>query len=200
MKTAIETEDWDFRPINHGPYVHVPLLFKDTEEFGELIQQLLDWMKAQDQDKLFNFQNREFFDAIYGKTDAALVPFLLPLVENGDAICIGIVSNIINESLNDFVFAQEDFVELLLAKAQAISSQLYDDVLGDLYWSAVGGERSGTPGEPFPKDVHLKEITDEKLAMVPVFAERYALYKQVNEHASAKVSAARREAEESDDE
>lgn len=200
LETAIETEDWDFRPINHGPYVHVPLLFKDTEEFGELIQQLLDWMKAQDQDKLFNFQNREFFDAIYGKTDAALVPFLLPLVENGDAICIGIVSNIINESHNDFVFAQEDFVELLLAKAQAISSQLYDDVLGDLYWSAVGGERSGTPGEPFPKDVHLKEITDEKLAMVPVFAERYALYKQVNEHASAKVSAARREAEESDDE
>ena len=56
-----------------------------------------------------------------------------------------------------FVFKHIEFTSNLLERAHAASHDCYQSVISSLAGSALSGVRSGTPGQPFPEDVTIKD-------------------------------------------
>ena len=56
-----------------------------------------------------------------------------------------------------FVFKHVGFTSNLLERAYAASYDCYQSVSGSLSSSALSGTRSGTPGQPMPEDVALRD-------------------------------------------
>lgn len=82
-------------------------------------------------------------------------------VESGKAEEVIAASRFLKEAYPNFVFVQEAFVANLLEKAHAIGDQCYRAVGSNLMGSAISGERMGTPGEPFPQDIALRDQSRE---------------------------------------
>jgi hypothetical protein len=68
-----------------------------------------------------------------------------------------LIADILSEADHTFVFTHRPFVERFLDKAKQISPKVLKGAISSLYGSAIGGLRSGTPGEPVPRDLFMKE-------------------------------------------
>ncbi|MDN3279238.1 hypothetical protein QWJ07_33580 [Frankia sp. RB7] len=65
------------------------------------------------------------------------------------------------------------------------------EAFGALYSSAIGGVRSGTPGEPMPRDVSMKERSEAILKSLARFSPAYELYDGLRKHAEGGIAQAR---------
>ncbi len=70
---------------------------------------------------------------------------------------IGAASTLINQFHSGFIFSHLEFVINLLEKAYQASDECYQAVSSNLFSIAASGTRMGTPGEPFPEDIRLRE-------------------------------------------
>ncbi len=78
-------------------------------------------------------------------------------VESKEKDKIAQAAHILESAGNNFVFAHPDLVSLTLEKAAALDEECYRDVFSYLYSSATSGSKSGTPGEPMPRDLEVRE-------------------------------------------
>ena len=77
VERAAETEDWKYRPANHGPYGHVPLRFRESEAYSELLRTVAEWMRAgKNKPFLFSYRARELFETSFGPFNGETVQFL----------------------------------------------------------------------------------------------------------------------------
>ena len=90
------------------------------------------------------------------KSDAAL-NVLNEWVNSGSPEKIRAASQLTFRAHPNFVFENVEFVSNLLECAHVANEETFVNVSGDLMASASSGTRSGTPGEPFPEDVALRD-------------------------------------------
>ena len=83
----------------------------------------------------------------------------------------------------------------LLEKTEGFGKDMLRSIISDLYGAAIGGMRSGVPGEPFPRDIKMKEEAEKALAEIPRFSPAYELYDAVRKHAENDIARCRQEAE-----
>ena len=111
-----------------------------------------------------------------------------------------ILSQIFKESRPSFVFEQRAFITRFLDKADQHGKEVFDNALNSLYVSMITGVKQGTPGEPFPQDIMIRDESVKALKEIPRFIPAYRLYKMLKEHAEDCVAQSLNEREAFDDE
>jgi transcriptional regulator with XRE-family HTH domain len=199
VERSVSASTWDYRPTNHGPYVHVPLKFNETPNYGVLLAKTLQWIGnarfEEDQRVLFKYRARELFEAAFGRFDQEVVQFLARWSETADESTFKVIANVLEEAPHTFVFTHTDFVISLLARAQRVSSQALKSVSSALYSASVGGMRQGVAGEPFARDVEAREKCQKIMASLSKFVPAYELYEALLKHAQDEIAEALRQRE-----
>ncbi|WP_339030443.1 restriction endonuclease [Bradyrhizobium symbiodeficiens] len=203
IERAVETKSWKYRPTNHGPYVHVPLKFKDASNYGGLLAKTVQWISSadyeEDQRVLFNYRARELFEAAFGAFDEEVVQFLDRWSETADQTAFKIIANLLEEAPHTFVFTHKDFVLVLMTRAQRAGPDALKYISSALFSSSIGGVRQGAAGEPFPRDVETKLKCEEILANLSRFSPAYELYDGLLKNAESEIARSIREREEFED-
>lgn len=107
VEHAVSTEDWKYRPANHGPYVHVPLKFKETSEYRSLLAAAVTWMAKSscenEQLRMFKYRARTLFEAAFGAFDAEVIDFVRQWSETADEEAFQVIAIILAEAPHTFV-------------------------------------------------------------------------------------------------
>ncbi|EJN16296.1 Helix-turn-helix protein [Bradyrhizobium sp. YR681] len=181
---AGENEEWKYRPINHGPYGHVPLRFHDSGIYPELLRTVAEWMRAgKGKPFLFGYRARELFETCFRPFDGETVKFLEEWIATSDEQDMDLIAGILNEAHHSFVFTHRPFVERYLEKAKQVGPEALKRAIGALFSSAISGVRSGAAGEPMPRDVSMKEQSEQILQSLPRFSPAHKLYDGIRKHA-----------------
>jgi hypothetical protein len=203
VERAVSTKSWKYRPTNHGPYVHVPLKFKEATNYGALLAKTVQWISSasyeEDQRVLFNYRARELFEAAFGAFDEEVVQFLDLWSETSDEAGFKIIANLMEEAPHTFVFTHKEFVLALMTRAQRAGADAFKYVGSALFSASIGGIRQGAAGEPFARDIESKQKCEEILATLSKFSPAYELYDGLLKHADGEIARSKREREEFED-
>ncbi len=200
VERAADSEDWHYRPANHGPYGHIPLRFRDSEAYSELLRTVAEWMRSgKNKPALFSYRARELFETSFGPFDVETVAFLEEWIATSDDSDLRLIADILGEANHRFVFTNYAFVERFLEKAKQISPKALKGAISSLFGSAIGGVRSGTPGEPMPRDIEMKEESEKILQSLPRFSAAYELYDALRKHAEQGIDYSKLEKEDFED-
>jgi transcriptional regulator with XRE-family HTH domain len=193
VERAAETEDWKYRPSNHGPYGHVPLRFRNSEAYSELLRTVAEWMRAgKNKPFLFSFRARELFEISFRPFDGETVKFLEEWIATSNESDLRLIADILGEAHSSFVFTHQLFVERYLEKAKQVSPEVLKGSISSLFGSAIGGVQSGTPGEPMPRDIQMKNESEKILQSLPRFSAAYELYDALRKHAEEGIADSKR--------
>jgi transcriptional regulator with XRE-family HTH domain len=179
---AAATENWDYRPCNYGPYGNVPLRFRSSPDFDFVLRQVSEWMKTRD-GLLFRERSAQLFDTMFKPFDELVVASLQRWSETATEADIKAIAKILGEAPADFVFRHRDFVVRFAERARQFGKGRLDETIGNLFRSAIGGVRSGTPGEPTPHDLAMKAEAEKAAAEIPRFSPAFPLYESIAKHA-----------------
>jgi transcriptional regulator with XRE-family HTH domain len=203
LEKAVRESNWKYRPINHGPYVHVPLKFKESPAYGALLAKVVGWMAKgsyeKEQKVLFDYRCRELFEAVFGTFDEEVLQFIERWSDTADEAAFKLIANILHEAPHTFVFKHARLVVNLLTKAQHIGPDALKALKSGLFGSAISGIRSGTPGQPFPRDLEAKSECEKILQGLSKFSPAYEVYEALLKDAEANIAGALREREEFED-
>jgi transcriptional regulator with XRE-family HTH domain len=188
------------RPSNYGPLTQVPLRFRETEQFGVLLDAVWRWMTARDAgDWRFEHHAGHLFEAMFFPLDAALIGFLASKVAVAGKQDLRWMANVFSNAPPNFVFDQQSFVITFLEACDQAGEPARRKGVDALFRSAISGIRSGTPGEPFPRDLEAHSLANAALARLSRLSPAYELYDLIRQHAERDIEFARREAEFFDD-
>jgi hypothetical protein len=203
VEKAVAGTNWKYRPINHGPYVHVPLRFKESPTYGALLAKVVGWMAKgsyeKEQKVLFDYRCRELFEAVFGSFDEEVVQFIERWSDTADEVAFKLIANLLQEAPHTFVFKHAHLVVDLITKAQRIGPDALKALKSGLFGSAISGVRSGTPGEPFPRDLEVKAECEKILQGLSKFSPAYEVYEALLKDAEKNIAYALREREEFED-
>jgi len=194
VNRAVECEDWDYRPCNHGPYDHVPLRFRRSPDFDVVLRQVSQWMTSRD-GLLFTERSAQLFEAMFKPFDDVVVGSLQRWEDAATEVDIRTIAKILSEAHPTFVFEHRAFVERFLERAKQFGKDMLDEATSQLFRSAIGGVRSGTVGEPTPEDLKMKREADKILLELPRFSPAFTLYESIARHAGWSIDRSIRDGE-----
>ena len=87
-----------------------------------------------------------------------------------------------------FVFKHVEFTSNLLERAHATNYDCYQSVSSSFARSALSGARSGTPGQPFPEDVAMKDRARAVAGKFAAGSPTYGFYASLTESAEASIT------------
>ena len=92
-----------------------------------------------------------------GFESSASLNVLEEWINSGNTDRIKSAARLVSGAQPAFVFKHVEFISNLLERGHAAGSDTYRSVSSSLASSALSGTRSGTPGQPMPHDVALKD-------------------------------------------
>jgi transcriptional regulator with XRE-family HTH domain len=196
VEQSAAREDWNYRPVNFGPYIHTPLRFRESDQFPLLLKTIWPWMKSSSS-RNFYFKEHagHLFTAMFSPLDAEMVAALEAWANTGDDDDMKGIASILREAPHEFVFTQQEFIVRLLEKAAQLGKKPLDAVLGNLIASAISGVHSGVPGQPMPRDVKMKEDCSRILKGLSRFEPAFRLYDGLLKHAESAIARSLKDAE-----
>lgn len=195
---AVEETFNSARPVNHGPYSQVKLRFRQSPDSAEVLRRTWSWLKAHQADDVYFQEYASYlFDAMFRSIDGEVVSFFAERVEEGTSDDLLLIARLIRKTTPPFVFNERAFVMAYLDRCKLVDATLLRRASEALYLSGVSGMRSGTPGQPAPQDLAMKENAQAAMAKVSRLSPAYRLYKDIHAHAVMNIE--RWTARESDD-
>ncbi|MFH2015978.1 MAG: helix-turn-helix domain-containing protein [Pseudomonadota bacterium] len=178
----------DMRPANHGPWSGERLRIKRSPEASRIMREVAGWMRSGiGRGWQFDYHSRELFECMFGPFDANVVGFLSEWLSTATTEDLRTIASIVRESDPAFVFDQAGFVVALLECARRLGPDVHRHVTGELFASAIGGVKHGSPGQAFPEDLELKARAERMLATLPRFSPAVSLYEDLKQHAEASI-------------
>jgi hypothetical protein len=188
------------RPINYGPWVHVPLRFKAGKDYARALERVWSWMISHDaSDWRFEHHASAIFEAMFLPIDEAVISFLSGKVASAGKHDLRWIASVIAHVDPDFVFVHEAFVVDFLGVCERSGAPARRKAIDALFRSTISGVRSGVPGEPFPRDLEQLAKAKEVLARQPRLSPAYELYDLIRESAERNIDLQKQEAEFFDD-
>ncbi|MFL6314167.1 MAG: helix-turn-helix domain-containing protein [Terriglobales bacterium] len=194
VEYAAANKDWACRPCNYGPYVHTPLQFRESGQLPTIFHRVSKWIESRPiEDSVFHHFASKLFESIFQPFDDELVVLLQSWIDSASSGGLRIISKLLDEASEDFIFEQSLFVSRLLERCKQLGPDYLKLAINALYSSAVMGPFSGTPGEPFPRDLDMKKKAEAILKDTPPFSAAFELYDEVRKRAEDNIRMALQE-------
>ncbi len=116
---------------------------------------------------------------------AASLKVLGEWIDSGNAGKIESAARLVSGAQPSFVYNHVEFVSNLLESAHAAGSDCYRSVSDSLQSSALSGPRSGTPGQPMPHDVSIREQASAIATQFSAGSPTYRFYALLAKSADA---------------
>jgi transcriptional regulator with XRE-family HTH domain len=195
LDQAIAAENWKYSPIgvlSGGAAESLNLL---AHPDGAMIfRETLDWaLPRAAADYQFSYRFAELVTGVFGCSEPSFASTLEAWCFHGGATHYAVVAAVLRETPNSFVFGQHAFVLRILRAARALGRSVQKAVSSSLFASALGGVRSGIPGQPFPTDLDMKQRAEHILASLAKSDPAFSLYDDIRAHAEESIGRSRRE-------
>jgi hypothetical protein len=188
------------RPINYGPWVHVPLRFREADRFRVVLEMVWSWMTGRDAGNWrFEHNAAALFDAMFLPVDEVVLEFLSTKLATAGKQDLRWIASIVSHADPDFVFDRVDFVLAFLEACDRAGRPARRKGVDALFRSAISGIRSGRPGEPTQRDVVSTSRARAILPRLPRLSGAYELYQMILTEAERGVAQSRQDAEFFDD-
>lgn len=200
VEIAAQSQSFNFRVTNFGPYSHKPLRFLEADENIRVLEIVWRWLRQNcERDHYFQYAAAHMFEAMFLGATNRLIDFFQPILPMANRDDLKLMGRLLREANHDFVFDHVVFVVALLERCQAVEFDLCREILQQLYSASVSGMRSGTPGEPMPRDLDDKKKAEDILAGLSRVSPAYDLFDQIRKSAIFHIEHAKIEAEELDE-
>jgi hypothetical protein len=201
VELAAKDENFSgMRPINYGPWVQVPLRFRESERFRVVMDMVWNWMVARDAgDWRFEHNAAALFEGMFLPVDEVVLGFLSAKLTTASKQDLRWVASVVGHADPDFVFDHVDFVLSFLETCDRIGRPARRKGVDALMRAAISGLRSGTPGEPFQRDLENAKRAGEILPRLSRLSGAYEFYSAILREAERDIGRARQEAEFFDD-
>lgn len=182
----------------HRPTGFVP---KNADLEVSLRAKVWAWMGGGAQDG-YRFQSSaaELFALLFGPFDAHLTAVLQDWLKSADTQQLKCMERLVAQAHPEFVFEQPVFIEQLLQQARQQGPKVLRDMRSALYSASVHRSKQGTPGQPFPQDVKLRDQAIAALQRTPRFSPVYELYEALKKNAEGEIKYSLERAAREDDE
>lgn len=198
MATALD--NYSFRAANTGPYRDEALRVLETPQAATIMGETWAWMLAnEDRGPIFRWAASDVVEAMFLADSSFLARFLEGQLPHADPKALKLASEIIRRADHGFVFAETDFVIDFLERCERVDLELLERVIGNLASGASEGMRSGTPGEPYPRDLEDRQHAEAVLARLSRLSPAYELFEDIRRHAEDSIRRALRDARYLDD-
>jgi len=185
IEDAIAGDDWNREALGSALHNREALALLALPEGPALLCNLLDWALGRVNAYRFRYRFAQLIRALCAPYDAACMAIIEGwLTAGGTADHFKVVTVILREAGQRFVYNQEGFIVRALGAARAVGREVQKDLSSALYSSAVSGVRSGVPGKPFDFDLRLKDLAEERLARITRMDPTYELYRGLRDHAA----------------
>ena len=128
-----------------------------------------------------------FREVSSGFESAASLEVLDEWINSGSAGRIKSAARLVSGAQPAFVFKHVGFISNLLERAHAASSDSYRSVIRSLASSALSGTRSGTPGQPMPQDVAVRDQASAVSTQFAAGSPTYRFYALLSGSAEASI-------------
>lgn len=168
-------DDFDnkYKPI---PYIHrngPHLRISESKEYEAVLRSVRDWAAQETGNWIRSHYGGDLFKMVSAGYDKATLNVLSEWTNSGDVKKLEAAAALLSEAPNDFVFSHSDYVVVTLEQANKQGKGCLDRVGSWLYGSAISGGRTGTPGQPFPQDIEMRDKSYEIMSSLPVGSAGY---------------------------
>jgi hypothetical protein len=172
---------------------------KGQAQTGAVLRQVRDWIAR----KPDSWQRREFggdlFAAIAQDFDDSVLAVLEESMYSGDRAQFSALAAILKKVRRSLLWDNPDFVARLLAAASLHGEGVVQEVGGALHSAAISGLRQGTPGQPYPEDVELRDRAAAIASKLPSGSLEERFYRSLQESAERNIDWSRERDELSED-
>jgi hypothetical protein len=184
------------RPINYGPWVHVPLQFKKSVHYSAVLERVWNWMIARDAaDWRFEHHAAALFEGMFLPIDEPVVAFLATKLAAATKQELRWMAAVLSRTDANFVFDHQQFVTNFLDACERAGQPARQKGIGELLRGSMSGIRSGRPGEPFPRDLETLARVQTVLPRLPKLSPAYELYDLIRKNAERDIEIQRQQAE-----
>ncbi len=179
-------EETSYTPLPHGGIQDPPIDLAKISDQESILREVRD--ASLEPGWQFNYWIPQLFREISsGFESATSLKVLDEWIDSGNADRITAAAHLLSEARPEFVFKHIGFASNLLERAHAESDDCYRSVSSSLATSAQSGGRSGTPGQPMPQDVALRDQSSAVAKQFDAGSPTSRFYGSLAEHARASI-------------
>ncbi len=168
-----------------------------SPEYGNLLRQVRD--RTRDTKGLGIYYYPQLFKLLAGGYDERVLEILAEWATSTNEAELRAVARLLGEAPRGVVFRHLGLVEDLLGSAKKVSQDCYRDAMGHVYGAILSGMRTGTPGQPFPQDLAIRDQAAQVLNDLSPTSPARELFEGVAEGASHRIDWQIQEGEELDE-
>ncbi len=127
------------------------------------------------------------FKPLSGDFNQQSICVLMEWIQSGEKDKIKAIGTLLNQAPESFIFQNPTFVTDMLVAARPYGEKFYKSVIADLAHSVIFRSKHGTPGQPMPEDVELKDNSLGMLQKFPEGSPTYEFYKSLVEYAKKEI-------------
>lgn len=168
-----------------------------SPEYENLLRQVRD--RTRDTKDLGIYYYPKLFKLLAGGYDECALEILTEWATSTNEAELRGVARLLGKAPRGFVFRHLELVEDLLGSAKKVSPDCYRDAMSHVYGAIFGGMRTGTPGQPFPQDLAIRDQATQVLNNLRPTSPARELFEGVAEGASHRIDSQIQEGEELDE-
>lgn len=190
LRTRIEIDETRGRVRGYQPipfHWHEPLAFRERPDFLTILRELLSWLAQRDTSQ-HHGTGGDLFMAAVGAFDEPVLSALLENLRTGGEPEVRTLAYVLNSAPQDLVFQHISFVSEALASAARYGTTTLA-VMERAFWcSAMTGSRHGTPGQPYPEDLRLRDECAQIANTLPLASPATRFYRSLSESAAQTIA------------
>jgi hypothetical protein len=175
----------DYRPVPYASFLTFPTRSADPAARQAALRTVRDaTAELAPTDVRTDWWFSDLFVALAGGWDETSLAVLTDWVESGEAQKIARVAQLLRQADPDFVFDHEAFTVALLHAADVAGEATLEAVDRSLHCTTSDRGGSGTPGEPMPHWIELRDRARQRRDAHPAGSAAAAFYASLEQDAS----------------
>lgn len=180
-------DDESYKPLPHIHGNGLALHFSDTKAYEAMLRKVRNWAAVNTGNWMRAYYGANLFKMVSAGYDEATLEVLREWIVAGEVKKLEAAVELLREAPSDLVFTKSSYVAMTLEHARKHGKACFQRVSSLLFGLAMSGMRSGTPGQPFPRDIEQRDRSYELMVTLSPSSPAYGFYKTLHESAKANI-------------